>query len=266
MQKQINTEFWCERVRKCFKLFLQNPKSIKHLLLYGPPGSGKTTSAEWLVSNLWEKDKIFMSITMNASDERSLEAIRQKIIPFINGEWRPKQDDRPRFIILDECETLTDAAQLSLQTILDRNDICMILICNSQSRIHPKLRQRLLKIRFDPPDINMNNQVMDAFSELTRNDFRCLKTKQMTEEFIWNIFNSHNDNINNLIHHAQIDTFTLLTYIILIAEHLQIMDDELVRKINLIYNLNNHETNQCSNILFNVIMNIRKKLIQPVSI
>ena len=65
------------------------------------------------------------------------------------------------FLILDECETLTEAAQLSLQTILnyDPKDICVILICNSQSRIHPKLRQRLLKIRYDPP--NRNNQVED---------------------------------------------------------------------------------------------------------
>jgi len=154
MTSHIHQEFWCPRVRLYFDLFLKNPKSLQHLLLFGPPGSGKTTSAEWLVSEIWKQQKALMCISMNAADERSLEAIRQKIFPFLRASWCSLQtvQDAPRFIILDECETLTEAAQLSLQTILDRDpkDVCMILICNSQSRIHPKLRQRLLRIRYDP--------------------------------------------------------------------------------------------------------------------
>jgi len=154
MAAHIHQEFWCPRVRLYFDLFLKNPKSLQHLLLFGPPGSGKTTSAEWLVSEIWKQQKALMCISMNAADERSLEAIRQKIFPFLRASWCSIQtvQNAPRFIILDECETLTEAAQLSLQTILDRDpkDVCMILICNSQSRIHPKLRQRLLRIRYDP--------------------------------------------------------------------------------------------------------------------
>ena len=155
MTSVINKEFWCPRVRLYFDLFVKNPTSLQHLLLFGPPGSGKTTSAEWLVSQIWKQQKALMCISMNAADERSLEAIRQKIFPFLRASWSSIQVSSqvaPRFIILDECETLTEAAQLSLQTILDRDpkDVCMILICNSQSRIHPKLRQRLLRIRYDP--------------------------------------------------------------------------------------------------------------------
>lgn len=261
MQNEINIDFWCERVRKCFKLFSTNPRSLTHMLLYGPPGSGKTTSAEWLVRTIWGKDRIFMSITMNASDERSLEAIRQKIIPFINGEWQPKDANKPRFIILDECETLTDAAQLSLQTILDRTDICMILICNSQSRIHPKLRQRLLKVRFDPPE-KKRNETETAFSELTRNDFRCLKHRESIEKYIWNILNSHQSQIESIIDNETVDTQTLLTYIILLIEHMGIIDTELIRQINLVYSINTVETTTCNKLIHNIIMNIRKKLIQ----
>jgi DNA polymerase III delta prime subunit len=156
MSGPIHKEFWCQRVRTCFDTFVKNPASLQHLLLFGPPGSGKTTSAQWLVEQIWKTQKALMCISMNAADERSLEAIRQKIFPFLRASWSALQVrtvNAPRFIILDECETLTEAAQLSLQTILDKDpkEVCVILICNSQSRIHPKLRQRLLRIRYDPP-------------------------------------------------------------------------------------------------------------------
>jgi hypothetical protein len=56
---------------------------------------------------------------MNAADERSLDSIRQKVFPFLRVDWRVEGETAPRFLILDECETLTEAAQLSLQTILN---------------------------------------------------------------------------------------------------------------------------------------------------
>ena len=132
----VDTSFWCERVRKCFSMFLKDPQTLQHLLLFGPPGSGKTTSGAWLVEQIWGNRKSLMCISMNAADERSLESIRQKVFPFLRVDWRTEEETAPRFLILDECETLTEAAQLSLQTILNYNpkEICVILICNSQSR------------------------------------------------------------------------------------------------------------------------------------
>jgi DNA polymerase III delta prime subunit len=90
---------------------------------------------------------------MNASDERSLDSIRSKIIPFMQTNWRDPGDKRPRFLVLDECETLTESAQLALRPFLDKDpqDICIIFICNSLSRIQLSLRSRCLRVRFDPP-------------------------------------------------------------------------------------------------------------------
>jgi DNA polymerase III delta prime subunit len=231
----VDTSFWCERVRKCFSMFLKNSQSLQHLLLFGPPGSGKTTSAGWLAEQIWGNRKSLMCISMNAADERSLESIRQKVFPFLRVDWRMEGETAPRFLILDECETLTEAAQLSLQTILNYNpkDICVILICNSQSRIHPKLRQRLLKIRYDPP--NRNNKADDIFTAITRGDLRQSSRKEETEYRIWKYIHCHPSEIADIIKDSTIDYQTITTEIILLADMFSIMDDELVNKVNIIY-------------------------------
>jgi DNA polymerase III delta prime subunit len=148
----------CKRVQTIFTLFAKEPSTLQHLLLYGPPGTGKTTSVEWLLNQIWGSSHMKQQTCriMNASDERSLDSIRSKIIPFVQTDWRSPEDKRPRFLVLDECETLTESAQLALRPFLDKDpqDICIIFICNSLSRIQLSLRSRCLRVRFDPPPSN----------------------------------------------------------------------------------------------------------------
>jgi len=233
----VSTSFWCERVRKCFLMFIKDPTTLQHMLLFGPPGSGKTTSAAWLVDNIWGNRKSLMCISMNAADERSLESIRQKVFPFLRVDWRVETEILPRFLILDECETLTEAAQLSLQTILNTNpkDMCVILICNSQSRIHPKLRQRLLKIRYDPP--NRNNDIVDLFTSITRGDLRQSMRKSEIEERIWNYIHCHPSQIRDIIINETVDNQIIISEILLLADMFNIIDDDLIKQINLLYPL-----------------------------
>ena len=174
---------------------------------------------------------------MNAADERSLESIRQKVFPFLHVDWRTENETAPRFLILDECETLTEAAQLSLQTVLNTNvkDICVILICNSQSRIHPKLRQRLLKIRYDPP--NRNQDVTDMFTALTRGDLRQHAKKQEIELRIWKYIHCHPSEVLTLIRDDTIDYQVITTELLLLADMFGIMDEPFMNRLNIIYQL-----------------------------
>jgi DNA polymerase III delta prime subunit len=234
-KSEIKADFWCERVRLCFQSFVKNPHSLQHLLLFGPPGSGKTTSASWLVRQIWGSKYPLMCMSMNAADERSLESIRQKVYPFLHADWRQEDASKaPRFLILDECETLTEAAQLSLQTILNisASDICVILICNSQSRIHPKLRKRLLRIRYDPPS---RTPYTSCFDEITRGDLRFSNKQNEIESRINYYIHSHNENIPNILLNKTVDFTTILTEILLLANHFEILDKELMDCINITY-------------------------------
>jgi len=257
----VDISFWCERVRKCFSMFLKNPKTLQHLLLFGPPGSGKTTSAAWIVEQIWGNRKSLMCISMNAADERSLESIRQKVFPFLRVDWRTENETAPRFLILDECETLTEAAQLSLQTILnyDPKELCVILICNSQSRIHSKLRQRLLRIRYDPPN---KNDICDIFTYITRGDLRQTIRKDEIEKRIWKYIHCHPSEIVSIIQDTNIDYQSIISEILLLADIFSIVDNQFIDRINLIYPLiidNTNHYNETENQIIKLIKEFKQK-------
>ena len=231
----IYPQFWCERVRLCFSSFVQNPHTLQHLLLFGPPGSGKTTSAGWLVDQIWGKRQTLMCMSMNAADERSLESIRQKVYPFLRIDWRQEDSHKaPRFLILDECETLTEAAQLSLQTILNipASDICVILICNSQSRIHPKLRKRLLRIRYDPPNRKENESCVE---EITRGDLRFASKDAYIRNRLVSYIHAHPEELAHPVQANDTDYTAILSEILLLANAFHILDEELLTQVNATY-------------------------------
>lgn len=239
MATNINTNFWCERVRTCFSLFVKDPASLQHLMLFGPPGSGKTTSASWLVEQIWGDKKALMCMSMNAADERSLESIRQKVYPFIGVDWREThQRTIPRFLILDECETLTEAAQLSLQTVLSISpqDVCTILICNSQSRIHPKLRQRLFKIRYDPPSV-VRHISTSAVEDITRGDLRQQFKHSAIEKRLFSFIYEHPSTLLAVFQDPTIDLHAILIELIVIANKFNCLNIQFLSKINSIITL-----------------------------
>ena len=64
---------------------LSKYKGIPNLIFYGPPGTGKTSTILALAKNFYKTNLKFKSMVMelNASDERSLDIVNEKIKSFV---------------------------------------------------------------------------------------------------------------------------------------------------------------------------------------
>ena len=126
-------------------------KGLPPLILYGPPGTGKTSLAMALAHETYpDVDTNLFTMYLNASDERSIEVIRERILHFTQTSWPGIER---KFVMFDEVETMTEPAQASLRALLDDVDKgghqtapLYIFLCNSLYRIHPSIRSRCIAL------------------------------------------------------------------------------------------------------------------------
>ena len=141
--KDLDSYVGNEHIKRTIEQYL-GQNDIQNLIFFGPAGTGKTTLAKLIVNNL-NCDYIYI----NASDERGIETIRDKVSGFAStASFKPL-----KVVILDEADFLTIQAQASLRNVIETfsRTTRFIMTCNFVERIIDPLQSRCQVLKIIPP-------------------------------------------------------------------------------------------------------------------
>lgn len=126
---------------------------VPHLLLVGPPGSGKTT-----VARILHRSLDCRVLVLNASSERGIDTVRQKIGSFVTAVT----DARWNIVFLDEADAMTSDAQTAMRNLIESHAdrARFILTANYGHKIIGPIQSRCQLLMFSPPPLKERFRIL----------------------------------------------------------------------------------------------------------
>jgi replication factor C small subunit len=199
--EELNTTIWTEKYRPTeFEEVvgqddivkkvqnLTNSMNIPHLLFAGPAGTGKSTLALIVVKKLFGSTWRENYLELNASDERGIDVVRQKVKDF--ARTKALGSVPFKVIFLDEADALTKEAQQALRRTMENyTSTCrFVMSCNYSSKILDPIQSRCVILRFklleekdiqrrvkliaEKEGLNLSDEAIEALYESSDGDCR----------------------------------------------------------------------------------------------
>jgi len=161
-----------DEIKKVLLNTLETGK-LPHFIFYGPPGTGKTSAILALAYQLFGPKLIGDRVLeLNASDERRINVVREKIIKFAKESISEPDPDYPcppyKIIILDEADAITLDAQSALRKVIESTSKItrFCFTCNYIEKIIEPIISRCVKFRFKPLSIYSLSERLEKIAEL----------------------------------------------------------------------------------------------------
>jgi replication factor C small subunit len=139
-------------------------KNMPHIMLAGPAGVGKSTTAIVIARELFGEKWKENFLELNASDERGIDVVRTKVKDF--ARTKAIGDVPFKIIFLDECDALTKEAQQALRRTMENytQTTRFVLSCNYSSKIIDPIQSRCTVFRFKPLEKEDMNTIFDTIA------------------------------------------------------------------------------------------------------
>ncbi|KAI9826237.1 MAG: replication factor C subunit 4 [Sarea resinae] len=123
--------------------------NMPHLIISGMPGIGKTTSILCLARQLLGDAYKEAVLELNASDERGIDVVRNRIKGFAQKKVTLPQG-RQKIVILDEADSMTSGAQQALRRTMEiySSTTRFAFACNQSNKIIEPLQSRCAILRY----------------------------------------------------------------------------------------------------------------------
>ena len=122
---------------------------MPNLIFSGPPGCGKTSAIGVLARELLGDKYKEAVLEMNASDERGIDVVRNKIKMFAQKKVT-LAPGRTKLVILDEADSMTTAAQQAMRRTMEIYSATtrFALACNTSEKVIEPIQSRCAIVRF----------------------------------------------------------------------------------------------------------------------